>query len=407
MFFSATPQPLGTYSRFMMDDFQDRNIVSVKTGFMAFFGRPEAGGRTRFNPDAAVFDYDIIRGNRRLGALVPRGMDGRSVGDKQKNTRAQRYTTTARVMPLGEEEGDIQASQLLLRQAGETPQQTQTRLDRMRSLAMDHHDEHARRFTRTMEYLAAQSVLTGKMPTLLGSGVAADQIFDWRRSAGNIYSVPTVWTDPAADIFGNIDYACERVDVKGMANPDFIGFSSSAIVAFLKDADVKEKSDNRRWNLINVGDNRFTLPDRFARFVEGGWKARGFLQTPNGYELYMFTSNYTYDDDTGSSEKYMPDGSVIVADSQARYDRIFGPPEVLPDIPQRQEQMRQLFGFSPTDPQLPDNIAGLGTTVPPAAFYFDAYMPDNWKSATIRTQISPVFVPVQTDAICTLTDVTP
>jgi hypothetical protein len=404
-FFAATPQPLGTYSRFMMDSFQDKNVVSVKTGFQAFFGRQDAGGRTRFNPDAAVFDYDIIRGNRRLGALVPRGMDSRDIGSRQKNTKAQRYSSTARIMPLGEEEGDIQASQLLLRQAGESEEQAQTRLDRMRSLAADHHDEHVRRLVRTMEYLAAQSIITGTMPTLLGT-VASDKVFDWRRSTGNTYSVPTVWTDPAADIFGNIDYGCDKVDNVGLANPDMIVFSSSAIDAFLQDSDVAQKSDNRRWRLMEVNERGFMLPDRFQRFVEGGFKARGYLQTPDGYELYMFTCNYKYDDDTGTAQKYLPDGTVIICDSQARYDRIYGPPEVLPDISQRREQMQQLFGMSQDNPQMPANIAGLGSIVPMEAFYFDAYMPANWKSATIRTQISPVFVPVQTDAVMTLTDVT-
>ena len=59
----TTPNATDPFSRFMAEVFDDRKLISVSTGFQAFFGRPETGAETIISPDSNAVDIDIIRGN--------------------------------------------------------------------------------------------------------------------------------------------------------------------------------------------------------------------------------------------------------------------------------------------------------------------------------------------------------
>lgn len=396
--YSTTPLAQDAYSRYQIDVFDEKTVIGVPTAFQTFFGRP--GAKTLYSPDAAVVDIDIIRGNERLAALIPRGIQSRPLGATQKNTNVQKFSNFNRVYPLGEEEGDIDANQLLLRRAGENPYEGRTRIQRMREHAMDHHQEHVRRFVRMFEYLCTQSVLEGKMPAILGTS-DTNLLYDFRRNSANIITVGTVWTDPAADILGDIDTGCGLIRSNGHMNADMITFSDDAFAAFLVDADVIAKADNRRFEMIEVSTNN-PVPSKFAEFVAGGFIPRGRLRTPGGYDLWMFTYIDGYTDSGGTFTKYMPSGYVSICASDARCDRYFGPPEKLPDVPARDQLYQQMFGFSPDAPPMPPKIKGSAGVVNASMFYFDAYTAPDWKSLTIRTQTAPIFATTQTDAFVTL-----
>ena len=399
---SASPLGTDPYSRFMTDAFDEKAVISVSTGFQSFFGRPEAGAsRTLFSPDSSLVSIDIMRGNEKTSALIPRGIVSRPLGPSQKNTNAQKYSNFNRVYPLAEEEGDIAADQLIARQAGENPYATNViQEQRLRGLALEHHQEHVRRIVRLFERLSAESILEGTMPAILGT-IDPDLIYDFRRNAANIITVGTVWTNSAADILGDIDNGCSKVRQNGRTTPDMMILAGDTMAAFLADADVQAQADNRRFELIHV-NSQMGVPDKFSRFIENGFLPRGRLRTPAGYELWMFTYIDGYDNSSGTFVNYMPSGYVSICNSQARCDRYFGPPERLPNVPARAQLYEQMFGFSPAAAPMPPKIRGLGTTVRAGMFHFDAYYSSDWKSATVRSQAAPIFATTQTDAFVTL-----
>jgi hypothetical protein len=398
--YSVNPQPVDAYSRFQVDTFNEKNMIGVPTAFQAFFGRPETGARSLFSPDASLVDIDIIRGNERLAALVPRGTIARDLGGNQKNMNVQKRTSITRRYPLAEEEGDLNSAQLEFRVAGENPYENRSRLSRMRSLAADLNMEGIKRIVRTNEYLCSQSILEGVMPAIIGT-TNPDEQYDFLRKATHIIPLTTAWNAVGADIMGDVDNACRLGRVDAHVNFDMMILGGESMDAFIKDTDVQTVADNRRFELIQVSTNN-PVPSKFNRFLEGGLTARGRLRTPAGYELWMFTYTDVYTNSSGVATDYMPQDQVLLAFSGARCDRYFGPPDVLPMIPQKRELYNQLFGFSMDAPPMPTNIKDRANAVLPASFYFDAYAPNDWKSVTLRIQHAPIFATTMTDAFVTL-----
>lgn len=398
----ASPTPLDSYSRFMTEVFDEKTVISVPTGFQAFFGRPEAGGsKTIFNPDSEVVDIDIIRGNEKMAKMILRGTNGRPL-NKQENVNVQKFTNINRVYPLIEEEGDINASQLNKRVAGENPYANMSRFDRARYHVLTIHQETVRRIVRTFEYLASSSVLTGSHPAILGTA-DTDLIYDFLRKSTHTFATAAAWDGGSQDIMGDIDTGCRLIRVDAFMNPDMMVLGESAMKAFLADDDVKEKADNRRYELIRV--NRDTpVPPRFNRFINAGFLARGMLRTPAGYELWMFTYTDVYTDDAGDPQNYMPVDQCLIACSTARCDRNFGPPEQLPMDTERRQLLMDYFGFTDATIPTPANIKDAGAALDPMWFYFDVYKGAAQKTLTVRTQTAPIFPTTQTDAFVTITD---
>lgn len=396
--FGTSPLAVDGYSRFFGNSFDERQVIVVSTVAQAFFGR-NGSSRTVFNPDSAVVDIDILRGNQKTAALVPRGLNGRSLGTGQKNTIQEKYSNINRVYPLSEEEGDIDANQLLFRRPGENPYSSQTKLDRMRGMALEIHQEHIRRTVRLFERLAYQSLLTGKMPAILGT-TDANLLYDFLRNATHIAAAPLPWDNASSAPFVDFDDAAELIQVDGKAKANLALIGKGAINALINHADIKAAADNRRFELIQVGAN--PVPPDLQRFVDAGATPRGRLQTPAGNEFWLFTDHNVYDDDAGTSTLLMPTDQALFASSDARCDRFFGPAEMLPPISMRDELYQQLFGFAPGLEPMPPNVKDVGNAINAAMFYFDAYLPEGWKRVTIRTQSAPIFATTQTDAFVTL-----
>jgi hypothetical protein len=399
----TTPVVMDTFSRFMADMFDDKEIMSVSTGFQAFFGRPETGANTVFSANSLVVDIDIIRGNEKTAALIPRSMISRPLGDNQRNMNVEKYTAFSRKYPLSEEEGDITGDQILQRMAGENPYDQRSRLDRTRALGLKLHHENIRRHVRLFERLAVQSIRTGKQDAILGTA-DTDLQYDFRRAAAHTITPANKWNSGSQTIMADIDSACELIRANGKTVPDMIIIGGSAMNAFLADTvtgGVQQLADNRRFELINVSLNN-PVPPGFARFVEAGFIPRGRLRTPKGFELWIFNYIDIYENQAGTAVKYMLDSEAIIASSRARCDRYFGPPEQIPMTSNAISDYQDLFGFNPLSAPMPLKMRAPGNIVEPSMFYCDAYISGDRKKVSIRTQSAPIFATTHTDAFATL-----
>lgn len=391
----STPQTQDLFTRFMVEAFDDRERMPVATALQAFFGNPAAGGRTVFSPDANAVDIDIIRGNEKTAALIPRGTVSRPLGSTQENMLNGKFTAFSRKFPLAEEEGDIDANMILNRIAGEQPFAQSTRLTRMRIHAMQIHLESIRRIVRMNEVLAAQSLTTGIQDAIIGT-TNTDLQYDFRRNAAHTVTVGTAWSNTAAPALSDIDGICKKIRSNGKTTPDIAIFGDSAISNFIANVQVQALADNRRFELIEVSTNN-PVPSEYARFVEGGLQPRGRLRTPQGFTLWLFSYIDGYEDSSGTFTKFIADDKVLIGSVRARCDRYFGPPERLPIGESDRMMYMEYFGFSLDAPPIPI-IKSAGGVLEPNAFYCDAYKSGDKKRITIRTQEAPIFATTHTDA---------
>lgn len=405
----STPTPPNGFTRVMVEAFNEKRVITGSTAFQTFFGRVEAGmSKTIISPDALDIDIDIVRGNRKTSAFIHRGVStsARSI-DKQKNTKTQEYTSFSRKFPLIEELGDVEAVQLTKRLAGENPYKPMSQQEKMRFLVMEEHaPAHISRIMRRCEVAASESVLDGVMTAVDGDTV---DIYDFKRNSDNtIDKTGDEWNTGTPTIIADLDDLCEIVFKNGKLRPDMCVMGDGAMSAFLNDATVAARADNRSFasDFIQISMVN-PVPERFSKFVEAGLQPRGMIKTDKGYNLWLFTNVDIYDDDAGNDDvKFMPTDKVLVCSSMARADRYFGPNERLPIDEMDRMWMISMFGIDPNAvlPAPDINLQGDLHAIVRDMFYFDAYKSGDAKRLTFRTQAAPIYATTQTDAFGTLTD---
>ena len=399
MALTTTPQTVDQFNRLWAEIFDEREYISVPTVFQSLFGNSSNGGITYFSDSAEAVDIDIIRANERTTALIPRGTVGRTLNNKTINQ--EKYTTFSRVFPLAEDTYDINSSQLSKRLAGENPYDgNQTRLDRCRALALKGAKEIVRRMIRLYERLAAQSVIEGIQDAILDTSDTNLQ-YDFKRNSNLLITVSNTWDSGSQTIMADIDGACDNLRQYGHITPDYMLIGGGALAALLDDSDISTLADNRRFGLINV-DNLSSMPPRFARLVAAGAEWRGTFKTAKGRTLYLFTYTDIYDNESGTATLYMPTDKAIIGSSTARFDRYFGPPDVLPVDTEVRNLYADYFGFSPDALPMPMNVKNPGGIITPEMFFFDAYKGKGNKSLTLRSQSAPIFATTMTDATAVL-----
>jgi len=396
-----TPNPVDFYSRYFVEMFDQRDVQASPFPFQSFFGNSAAGGRTHFSTDEGTVDIDIIKANgERLAAMVHRGQSSNPTD--VKNVTDYEFSSITRKWPLIEISGNINSTQLLKRLPGDNPYQQRRALDRNRKLARDIHNDHIRKANRTAEFCARESILTAKMPAIIGTTNNA-LIYDFYRLPSHTIGVAIPWDNTSADILLNIDDACDLGRKDAFRKLDFMALGGDAMRALIKDTTVQALADNTRFELIRISLD-FPAPPRFARYVQAGWTAFGRLRTPKGREIWIFTNDDVYTDSAGDTQNYMPLDKAILLSSQARFDRYFGPRDRMPITQSEAMWYQEFFGFSMTAPPMPPNVTTEGGIILPEAFYFDGYMPKDAKTAVLRTQYAPIFATTETDAIVVLED---
>lgn len=405
-----TPTPPNGFTRFFVEAFNEKSVITGSTAFQVFFGRVEANNsRTIISPDALDIDIDIIRGNRKTSAYISRGVaaSARSL-DKQRNTKAQEGTSFSRKFPLIEELGDVEAIQLTKRLAGENPYFPMSQQEKLRFLILQEHaPEQVARILRRTELSAAESVLTGVMTALDGATGQADFTYDFKRNSDNTVDLTgSEWNTGTPDIIGDLGDLCDVVFINGKSRPDMCVMGDGAYAAYANDATVLAKADNRSFasDFIQISMVN-PVPDRFVKFVDAGFIPRGMIKTDNGYNLWLFTDVDVTEDNSGTSTKIMTTDKVLVCSSIARADRYFGPDEQLPVSEVERQWMISKFGIDPNVAlPAPENIQGSNHAIVNGMFYFDAYQSVDRKRITFRTQAAPIYATTQTDAFGTLTD---
>ena len=396
-----TPTPMDSFSRMFAAKFDERTIQHVPTGFLAFFGLPGVS-ETLYSDDSEAVDIDIVRANgQKLAAMVHRGMS--SDPSDVATITAGKYSSFSRKWPLIEVLNSINSNRLLSRIAGEPVSGGFTRVERNRDYAYNLRNDAILRSIRTHNYLAAQSILTGVQPAIIGTTNDALK-YDFLRDSSLSLSSLTAWDADGATPMADIDGACELVESVGNAIPNFFGIDSETWATLIQDTTFQTLADNRRFELIEVSTNN-PVPPEYARYVAAGWIPRGRLRTLEGRTLWVFNYNGMYTDpSTGTLTRYLPRGYAFITDINARRDRYFGPEDHLPVTGDMRQWYADMFGVNMDAPPLYQKTAEAvsGGIITMDMFHFDAWRaPDN-KSLYLRTQSAPIYATTQTDAIAVM-----
>lgn len=389
---AETPGALGLYQRYMARGWDERELIGVPTLFQRIFAR---NGETVFSDSADVLDIEVIRANgERTAALIPRGGITRSLGSLQVATHEQKFTSVNRVFPLSVELYDISASQLNKRLMGEPLYQPWSREKRLRKLAAVGMRETVKRTARMFEVLAAQAARTGKQDAILGEATPS---FDFKRNANNTITVSVKWDASSPTILADIDDALDALRQNGHMRGNVMLAGADALDAAIHNSDFQTIADNRRFGFIQLGDQ--PLPSQYQWLVDGGADARGWILTPKGRKVWVFTYDEGYTNSGGTYTPYMPVDECLLFATAARCDRYFGPPETLPPDSAQMRFYADRFGMAPNS--LPPNTM-IGNVIMPQMLHFDAYGDVEGTAITHRTQSAPVFATIHVDGFALL-----
>lgn len=383
------------YTRNMAPLFDQQQLAPVPVGYQAFFGR--SGSETIYSPHANTIDMDLIQANRKTSKLVMRGEITRLLGPSQKNLTRGNHTSKSRIYPLSIEEGGIAASQKNDRIPGEAMQNSGvTSQMRFRYWSMKEHYEQVRRQVAMFERLASQSCFEGKQDAIIGT-TNPDLQYDFDRNTDNSITLGTQWTDVSGSSpVGDLDDACRIFQVNSFRKAEFAVFATNVLEAYLKTDEIRNYSDNRRYEISRVSMNN-PVPEKFKFMVDAGFTAWGMITTYRGVRLWIFTYDALWEEDNGTVYDYTPAGKVLIGSTVARCDRWFGPSETFDDVPARERFYREMFGFDPRSAPMPMNIKK-PSVIDRRMFYFDAYPNEDWSVITTRTQSAPIFATNESNA---------
>jgi hypothetical protein len=395
----------------MVEPFSDLDLLPVNTAYQAsFFGRPETGAQVVYNNRASQIEIDIEKATGRvLAQMVNRGT-GSTDTSRIEVGKEGKFTNITYGWPLIETESSIASTELFDRMPGESPYSERTQQDRLTAKALKLHKEDMKRHVTTMEYLCRESLWTGQHPAILGTS-NSDFIYDFYRDSSNFITVGTVWTNVAADILGDLDDAADALQQNGNLFGDY-GFlvDDTAFGGLKENTVITSDADNRRYQFVALGGTIQELPTEFQKYKDNGFNPRGYVETPKGRKIWLFTYDLTFTDnftdpENPSLEPWVPAQKGLMFHPKARCDKYFGPQDRLPFTAQEMQWYRETFGFEMgMVPEIPS--VQNATILDPRMFYCDAYPGGANKSVVARTQSAPIFPTTHTDAFVVLDGLT-
>lgn len=253
-------------------------------------------------------EIDIVRGGEQVAVVLT----DLSTGYRMNETDI--YTNKQFKPPIFKEAVAINAFDLIKRMAGENPfQQPDFRGNVITRIFQGLRQSDAK-IRRVIELQAAQVLQTG-IVTLIDSAGVALYTLDYSPKATHFPTAGTPWDDPSPTIAADIGALAEIIRNDGLADPDQLIMGVDAFEAFIADADIQKRYDNRRMNLGMI--------EPMQMRGEGG-SFRGFVEIGNyRYEIWTYGGRYEHPQ-TGVSTQFLVPANCIVRASGGRLDATFG-----------------------------------------------------------------------------------
>jgi hypothetical protein len=283
------------FKRKTLELFED--IVTPTNFFTSFYRRNEP-------TSAFKISQDIIRKVERVTEDVPPG-----TGPVQLR-RLDPFTNKEYVLPEYDEGFIFSAREMAKRFAGETAYDPVSTMVKMAEFISRAHAEAREIIERTIELQAVNALLDGQLTLKNGD------VIQYNQKVTHNVQTTTSWSNPNADIVGDVDALADLVRQDGKAEPDLLICGKDGLEGILNNTVINARINLRR---VDIADIR--MPTDGTR--GSGAKFHGELSI-GSYVYQLWTYPQVYTDPLGVTRKYLPDNKTIVMSSAARFDLNFG-----------------------------------------------------------------------------------
>ncbi|GAV24801.1 minor capsid protein E [Carboxydothermus islandicus] len=251
--------------------------------------------------DTEYVDVDIIKGKRRMAPFVSPKIGGKVV-------ERQGYRTNTYKAPMLAPKLPTTAEQLLKRLPGEPLYSGMSPEDRAAEQLGRDLAELDEIITRREEWMCAQALFTGQIH-ITGDGV--DEIIDFGLTNKEVLTGTAKWSDPNSDPLADLKRWRQAIIKASGFSPDILIMASDVLDAFLGHSKIQQLLDLR---LVDTGQiNPQTLPNGttyIGRIAELG--------------VNIYTYDEWYLDDDGNEKPMVPEKTVLMASTSARFDLLYG-----------------------------------------------------------------------------------
>lgn len=251
--------------------------------------------------DTEHVDVDIIKGKRRMAPFVSPKLAGKVV-------ERQGFRTNTYKAPMINPKLPTTAEQLQKRLAGEPLYSGMSPDDRAAEQLGRDLAELDEMITRREERMCAQALFEGKID-IKGEGV--DEVIDFGLTNKEALSGGALWNQTTADPLADLKRWRRTIVKASGINPDIVVMGSDVIDAFLANEKVQKMLDLR---LVDTGQiNPQTLPNGttyVGRIAELG--------------VNIYTYDEWYLDDDGTEKPMVPEKSLLMGSTAARFDLLYG-----------------------------------------------------------------------------------
>ena len=208
--------------------------------------------------DAESVEIEIRRGTRKIAAVVS---NIAQLGSKITKTL---YSRKEFFPPIVAITADFAPGDLIEKAFGETQYETagKSYLTQLVVKIADKMTEAEKMISRNPEFQAAQIFDSGTLTLYDDNGEAAYEI-DFLPKATHFPTVGTSWSDPAADMDGDIDSLARVIKKDSGAAVKNLVFGQTALSNYLKGTNVKSKFDSEIYEILCEAYKNtpiFTLP---------------------------------------------------------------------------------------------------------------------------------------------------
>ncbi|GAV21603.1 major capsid protein [Carboxydothermus pertinax] len=251
--------------------------------------------------DTEYVDVDIIKGKRRMAPFVSPKIGGKVV-------ERQGYRTNTYKAPMLAPKLPTTAEQLLKRLPGEPLYSGMSPEDRAAEQLGRDLAELDEIITRREEWMCAQALFTGQIH-ITGDGV--DEVIDFGLTNKEVLTGTAKWSDPNSDPLADLKRWRQAIIKASGFSPDIVIMASDVLDAFLGHSKIQQLLDLR---LVDTGQiNPQTLPNGttyIGRIAELG--------------VNIYTYDEWYLDDDGNEKPMVPEKTVLMASTSARFDLLYG-----------------------------------------------------------------------------------
>lgn len=348
----------------------------TQTNPQTFFAGMFAVTRQSFF-DTEKVTLDIVKSNNDIAIAV------QDLSAGYRNNMASVFENNEITPPVFKESFQVNVFELIKRQPGKNPFENQDfRLTCIQKMYRGV-DAVARKIRRSNELQAAQVMQTGKA-TFRDEEGAILFTLDYGANPTHFPVASKDWSDPTADIIGDLTQLAAIVRRDGKVTPNRLIFGGTAWA----NAQANE-AFMKRFDIRNAHYGEIRLPEMRG---EGG-TFHGRISLGNYvYDIWTYDDFYN-DPQTGEATEYMDTNKVIVMSTQSRLDALFG------SVP----NLGELLGISPRKELLPELPARLSSSQTGVDMFLNVWTDERIENLFAGVGSRPIMCPTALDSFGCIT----